>query len=117
MQAILYGIPNCSTVKKARDWLDHRQISYEFYDFKKQGVSENLINNWLSEVNIEQLINRSGMTFRNLDASEKAQASSISTAIPLMISKPSMIRRPILQISNQVYLGFQESTYESIFNL
>ena len=32
----LYGIPNCSTVKKARAWLEARQIDYVFHDFKKE---------------------------------------------------------------------------------
>ena len=31
----MYGIKNCNTVKKARAWLDDREISYEFIDFKK----------------------------------------------------------------------------------
>ena len=44
----LYGIPNCNTVKKARAWLDEQGIAYEFHDFKKQGVSPELIRGWLA---------------------------------------------------------------------
>jgi Spx/MgsR family transcriptional regulator len=111
----LYGIPNCQTVKKARDWLTMHEINYTFYDFKKHGVSENLLNSWLSQVGIEQLINRSGMTFRNLNDSQKHDAQTSSTAILLMIQNPSMIKRPILDDSKQIYLGFKEDVYQSVF--
>ena len=37
---ILYGIPNCDTVKKARAWLTEHHLAYRFHDFKKQGVQD-----------------------------------------------------------------------------
>jgi Spx/MgsR family transcriptional regulator len=115
MQVTVFGIPNCSTVKKARDWLEHHQIAYEFYDFKKLGVDEPLIQEWLKKVSLNELINRSGMTFRKLSDEQKIQAENLRGAIELMMKQPSMIKRPILQISNEIYLGFKESTYQSIF--
>ena len=39
----LYGIPNCDTVKKARDWLTDQGVDYVFHDFKKQGVPAELL--------------------------------------------------------------------------
>jgi Spx/MgsR family transcriptional regulator len=112
----LYGIPNCQTVKKARDWLTMHQINYTFYDFKKQGVNADLLNSWLSQFGIEQLINRSGMTFRNLSDSQKQDAQVTSSAMLLMMQNPSMIKRPILDDSKQIYLGFKEELYQSVFN-
>ena len=38
MTIILYGIPNCDTVKKARVWLQAQGLEFTFHDFKKQGV-------------------------------------------------------------------------------
>ena len=38
MTIILYGIPNCDTVKKARAWLDAQGIAHVFHDYKKQGA-------------------------------------------------------------------------------
>lgn len=45
----LYGIPNCNTVKKARAWLDSNGIDYTFHDFKKNGVSQPLLDAWLQQ--------------------------------------------------------------------
>ena len=33
---VLYGIPNCDTVKKARTWLETHGVAFAFADFKKQ---------------------------------------------------------------------------------
>ena len=38
MTVTMYGIPNCDTVKKARDWLAANGVDYAFHDYKKQGV-------------------------------------------------------------------------------
>ena len=35
---ILYGIPNCDTVKRARTWLAEQRTAHDFHDFKKAGV-------------------------------------------------------------------------------
>ena len=111
----LYGIPNCQTVKKARVWLESHQIDYQFYDFKKQGVNEELIQQWLKHVEWSQLLNRSGITYRNLTDLQKEQSQIQFGAISLMTQNPSMIKRPILSRSNILYLGFKEDDYQSIF--
>ena len=111
----LYGIPNCQTVKKARVWLESRQIDYRFYDFKKLGVNEELIQQWLTYVEWTLLINRSGLTYRNLTDQQKEQSQSQSGAISVMMQNPSMIKRPIMVNSSMLYLGFKEADYQSIF--
>ena len=34
----IYGIKSCDTMKKAFAWLEGNNISYEFHDYKKDGV-------------------------------------------------------------------------------
>ena len=46
----LYGIPNCSTVKKARAWLEARQIDYVFHDFKKEAPTAEWLAGCLQHV-------------------------------------------------------------------
>jgi arsenate reductase (glutaredoxin) len=112
----LYGIPNCNTVKKARDWLDNHQISYEFHDFKKQGVTAELLNAWLSQLPESKLINRAGLTWRGLDEATKQGIKDNASAIALMMAKTSVIKRPILEKDSKIIaLGFSETEYQSIF--
>ena len=60
----LYGIPNCDTVKRARAWLGDHGVAYAFHDFKKQGVPEAELDQWLKKPGWEALVNRRGTTWR-----------------------------------------------------
>ena len=111
----LYGISNCNTVKKARDWLESRAIACEFQDFKKHGVSAQLLENWLTQVPHEKLINRAGLTWRGLEDNVKAGIIDNASAISLMQTKTSAIKRPILEKDGKILcLGFDETQYQAL---
>lgn len=112
----LYGIPNCSTVKKARDWLSHHHIDYTFHDFKKQGIDAQQLQAWLAQYPENKLINRAGLTWRGLDEQTKTSITDASSAMQLMMDKTSVIKRPILEKDSKIVaLGFSESEYQSLF--
>jgi arsenate reductase (glutaredoxin) len=111
----LYGIPNCNTVKKARVWLDENNISYTFHDFKKLGITQAILDQWLTQQPWERLVNRAGMTWRNLSDETKASIIDNASASALMIEKTSVIKRPILERENAILcLGFSEDNYEAM---
>ena len=111
----LYGIPNCNTVKKARDWLENNHLVYEFHDFKKHGVTPQLLENWLSQYPHEKLINRAGLTWRGLQGSVKESIVDNASAIALMQAKTSVIKRPILEKNGKILcLGFDETAYKEL---
>lgn len=113
----LYGIPNCNTVKKARNWLEESGIAYEFHDFKKLGIDEASIHQWLTQKPWDKLVNRAGMTWRNLSDAEKAAVTDNASATQLMLSKTSVIKRPILvQDGTLLALGFDEAIYQQLLN-
>ncbi|WP_020182400.1 ArsC family reductase [Methylotenera sp. 1P/1] len=112
----LYGIPNCNTVKKARDWLDTHHIAYEFHDFKKQGISPQKLQAWLDQLPDSKLINRAGLTWRGLDDTTKQSIVDNASAIALMSAKTSVIKRPILEKDSKIIaLGFSETEYSALF--
>ena len=109
----LYGIPNCNTVKKARTWLEENGVTYEFHDFKKQGIDEATIQQWLTQAPWDKLVNRAGMTWRNLSDSEKAAVSYNESATELMMTKNSVIKRPLLFKDGTILaLGFDAEKYQ-----
>ena len=113
----LYGIPNCNTVKKAREWLAQNAIEYTFHDFKKYGVDSATINEWLQQQPWEKLVNRAGMTWRGLSDASKAAVIDNASATQLMLEKSSVIKRPILSRDGKILaLGFDEKLYASLFN-
>ena len=104
-------------MKKARDWLDANHVAYVFYDFKKQGVSDALLKNWLSQQPDSKLINRAGLTWRGLEDNFKAGIVDNASAITLMHAKTSVIKRPILEKDGKILsLGFDEATYKAILS-
>jgi Spx/MgsR family transcriptional regulator len=112
----LYGIPNCNTVKKARVWLEDNQIDYEFYNFKKQGVTQPMLENWLSQQPWEKVVNRAGMTWRKLSDETKESIVDNASAIALMMEKSSVIKRPILEKDGEILsMGFKEEAYQELF--
>lgn len=112
----LYGIANCNTVKKARAWLAEKNIPMEFHDFKKQGINESLLKSWTTQVGWEKLVNRQGTTWRQLPDEIKASISNEAAAIHLMLEKPSLIKRPIVEQDGKItHLGFDDARYQSLF--
>jgi len=111
----LYGIPNCDTMKKARQWLSDHAIAYEFIDYKKSGIDEKRLRQWVKQVGWESLLNRRGTTWRKLDEEVRQQIDE-SRAIRLMHETPSIIKRPVLEQGKTLHVGFEADEYERIFN-
>lgn len=109
----IYGIPNCDTMKKARAWLDDHGIAYDFHDYKKAGIDRTTLEAWSKKVGWETLLNRAGTTFRKLPDAEK-QGLDERKAIALMIAQPSLIKRPVLELSRgKLLVGFKPEIYEA----
>ena len=110
----VYGIPNCDTVKKALTWLKVHQITFVFHDYKKQGISEATLLNWLEHYPWEELVNRNGTTWRQRP--EDQRPSDTPSAVAFMLTNTSAIRRPIITKGSIVAIGFNEKNYEGVFN-
>ncbi|MCU0450317.1 MAG: arsenate reductase [Bernardetiaceae bacterium] len=114
MTYLVYGIPNCDTVKKALAWLKARQIPYQFHDYKKQGLDPARLDGWLAQRPWDQLVNRSGTTWRQLPEGERP--TDVASARALMLRQTSVIRRPLVELDGQIVaLGFAEAEYAQRF--
>jgi arsenate reductase (glutaredoxin) len=112
MAITLYGISNCDTVKRARAWLADHEAEVSWHDFKKQGVPEPALDGWLKAVGWEKLVNRQGTTWRKLDAATQAAVIDADSARRLMLSQPSVIKRPVvLWADGEVSVGFSEALF------
>ena len=113
---IVFGIPNCDTVKKARAWLSSQGLDYQFHDFKKQGVPAELLPRWVDAVGWERLLNRKGTTWRTLDAATQASVTDAASAQAVMTDHASVIKRPVVQWSldrGDVTVGFDAETWST----
>ena len=111
----LYGISNCGTVKKARIWLDDHGIDYEFHDFKKHGVTEEMLSGWLKQVGWQKLLKKTGPTWGQLSDEVKSSIKDDQSALALMLEKPNVIKHPVLENQRKVMAtGFNINDYENL---
>src|SRR5262252_5318178 len=107
----IYGIKNCDTMKKARAWLDKHGVAYDFHDYKSAGIKRDMLEGWAGKVGWDALINRAGRTFRALPERDRVGLTE-KQAIALMAAQPSMIKRPVLEVSGKLFVGFKPEQYE-----
>lgn len=110
----IYGIKNCDTMKKARDWLARAGVAHGFHDYKLAGIDAATLTQWSAQLGWETLLNRAGTTFRKLPEAERANIDA-GRALALMQAQPSMIKRPVLDIDGRLLVGFKPEAYEAAF--
>lgn len=110
----LYGIPNCDTVKKARSWFTERGVQVYFYDFKKQGLRPELVEEWLQNLDWQVLLNRKGSTWRNLSDVQKNEVVDAKSAAGLICTLPSLVKRPVVNWGSKLTVGFDAKVWESM---
>lgn len=109
----LYGIKNCDTVKRARTWLDKNKFSYQFHDFRADGINAQQVKAWVAELGWESLINKRSTTWKTLGASLKASLND-ETIVDVILESPTLIKRPLLDTGTSRTVGFKISEYEEL---
>ena len=107
---VIYGIKNCDTMKKARAWLDGHGVAYDFHDYKAEGIDRDRLKSWCKDLGWDTLLNRAGATFRALPDADKTGLTE-AKAINLMLARPSMIKRPVLDLGGRLLVGFKPELY------
>ena len=109
----VYGIKNCSSVKKAIKFLKDNSIDFEFIDFKVTPVNKDKIKEWVKKSNINTLFNTKSKTYRdlklkdlNLDDNQK---------IEQMAKENLLIKRPVIEYKNKIIIGLDLELYEKEF--
>jgi arsenate reductase len=107
----VYGIPNCDTIKKTRDWLDEHKIKFAFHDYKKSGISKEKLSAWSKKVGWEILLNKKSSTWRSLSTEEQQKVTSETTAIKVMMENNSIIKRPVIESGDVILVGYNEEQF------
>lgn len=115
MTIILYGIKNCDTVKKARKYLDAKNIEYTFHDFREDGLNPIQLAAWCRELGWEKLLNKRSTTWRQLPDETKENINEV-LATMVMEDQPTLIKRPVMEHPDGVFVGFSEKVYSPLFD-
>ncbi len=108
----LYGISNCNTVKKAKDWLQDNQIDFQFHDYRKQGLTAELLETFEAVLGWEKLLNKQSTSWRKLTDEQKSNISK-QTALQFMLETPTLIKRPVLDTGEKMIIGFKADNYQT----
>ena len=112
----IYGIKNCDTIKKARKYLEQQQLPHQFIDYRQDGITAELLAEFMQQLSWQELLNTKGTTYRALPDADK-QDMNADKAVQLMLAQPAMIKRPVLEHNGKFYLGFSEQQYQTLFGL
>ena len=107
----VYGIKNCDTVKKALVYLNNHDVNYQFIDFRKNPISQQVLIKMVESVGWELLINKRSTTYRSLSEEEKSNIN-----YELVLKLPTLIKRPVLVQDENIMVGFSEQQYAKLFD-
>ncbi|WP_312309034.1 Spx/MgsR family RNA polymerase-binding regulatory protein [Acinetobacter variabilis] len=111
----IYGIKNCSSMKKAFDLLNELGLAYEFHDYKKQGIDADTVKTWLDALGQDVVLNKKGTTWRKLTTEEQENAlANENNLITTLTTHTSLIKRPVLQTATGFIAGFDEAAYREL---
>ncbi|MFB9355021.1 arsenate reductase [Sneathiella chinensis] len=104
----IYGIRNCDTVRKALKWAEEQGLEFTFHDYRKDPLSPETVEKWLSAIDRSKLVNKRGTTYRNLDDAAKAQLEG-EGALPLLLEQPTLMKRPLFDTGRGYVVGFTDA--------
>ncbi len=107
----VYGIPNCDVTRNLTRWLKENNLEFSFHDYKTMGISKSKLADWCKQKGLEQLLNKRGTTWKNLPEAEKETITDLPSAVNLMATYTSLIKRPVIEMDGQLFVGFNENEF------
>ena len=108
----VYGIPNCDTIKKTQEWLSNNKVSFEFHDYKKEGITASKLKEWIKLVGWETLFNKKSSTWKKLKEATGQDVTNAAEAIKIMQANNSIIKRPVVEHNGTILVGFTVAAFE-----
>ena len=102
-------------MKKAFDLLTELGLSYEFHDYKKQGIDAETVKTWLDALGQEVVLNKKGTTWRKLSEEEQQAAlANEENLLAALTTHTSLIKRPVLATGSGFIAGFDDAAYRAL---
>ena len=115
---LVIGYPKCTTVKKAKKWLDENGYTYEERNIKEQPPTYEELKEWhkLSGLPIKKLFNTSGMVYKSLNLKDKLLDMTEDEQLRLLSTDGMLVKRPLLIGEDFVIPGFKEAAWKEALN-
>lgn len=109
--------PTWTTCKKARDWLDKNNITYNERNIKIDNPSAEEIATWHKEsgLPLKKFFNSSGTKYKELGLSKKLVDMSEKEQIDILATDGMLVKRPILVDNNRIIVGYKAENWADFF--
>jgi len=109
----LYGIRNCDSCRKAQRWLKDHDVEFSFTDIRSEALEESLLKKWQQQPDSERLVNKKSVTWRKIPPFDRDEVDA-QGARNLILNYPTVMKRPVLDLGQQIIIGFDETEYEAL---
>ncbi len=116
MKPIIYGIPNCDSIRKARQWFEANGIEYTFVDFRQSTLSRDKVARWIEAAGHKILINKRSTTWKQMKDSDRHEVEH-GDSLSVLLAHPTLIKRPVLEHQDNTIVGFSADDYASRFGV
>lgn len=112
----LIWYPKCSTCQKAKKYLDSKGIEPTTRHIVEEPLNEKEIEQLYkkSALPLKRFFNTSGMRYRDLNLKEKLPSMDEAEQIALLASDGMLVKRPILETKDKVFVGFKPTEYDTL---
>ncbi len=108
---LVYGIPTCGTVKKARAWLDARGVANTLVDIRATPPARERVAAWAAVFGVAAMRNLSGGSYRALGPEKEGWNNQ--EWIDAFAADPMLLKRPIVERDGApLMVGFNGSDAE-----
>lgn len=95
-------------------WLEQHQMAYCFHDLRVDGLTETQLQHFMEKSNWDKLLNKASTSWRQLSPEQQSELTEIKVKA-LMLATPTLIKRPVLDLGNEILIGFKPEIYSAKF--
>ncbi|MEP6765116.1 MAG: ArsC/Spx/MgsR family protein [Gemmatimonadaceae bacterium] len=102
-------------VRNAMKWLDANEVAYDFFDYRRDKLDPKIVDDWFARAGWEKVFNRNSTTFKELPEPDKIDIDA-KRARQMILAETNLIKRPVLDIGNELLLGFKADAWAKTLN-
>ena len=104
----IYTVSSCTSCKKAKNWLNAHQLSYNEHNLGKDAITKEEILNILTktENGIASIVSSKNRYAKSLDCD--IEELSVNEVIDLITANPRILKSPILIDEKRLQVGYKE---------
>ena len=111
----VYGIKSCDTCRKARKFLQDKNIEHRFHDVREDGINVQMLERWADRIDWQRLLNKRSLTWRKVSETDRSEMNR-DKAIALILDAPTLLKRPVIEADNYLAVGFSENRFADFLN-